>query len=66
MKWESWCPLCKRDTQGINNYFCIQNRRTCENCLAHKPLEEIKKNKEYDPFAKWRKPVDKNKKKLNK
>lgn len=62
-QWDNICPLCHKLKTGINNYFCIQNTKSCEQCLAGNTKKVIKKHrKEIDPFEKWRPknlPVDK-------
>ena len=56
--YEHTCPKCKKEYEDINNYYCIQNKGFCETCLRSKKNKRrniLKKRKEIDLFAKWRK-----------
>ena len=37
------CPVCNREYDNINDYYCILNKRKCEDCLLHhRNLENTK------------------------
>lgn len=58
----NFCPVCQKETDDINNYYCIMNNGLCDNCFPKKKLVRQKLKENPDPFAKWRK--DRNKKAL--
>lgn len=39
------CPVCNKETEDINNFYCIKNRGRCERCLTHKRNMDIYKQK---------------------